>query len=371
MNKINEPFLSWAEIDRSALRHNYKVLHKISGELLPVIKADAYGHGMLEAAAELYTLGVKIFGVSDVVEGMELRRNGFKNEILLLEAPLPEFAADIVNCDLTASICTLEMAGLLNKHAKIRGQKLKVHIKVDTGMGRLGIWHEDAAEFIHRVSEFSHLIIDGIFTHFPLADTNRSFTEKQIKIFSDLIHSLGQTAHSARYIHAANSTGLSKYRSNVFNLARPGLMLYGLCSTEELKKKMDLKPVMEVRTRVIYVKTVKKGRGISYGHTFVAKKSIKAATLAIGYSDGYFRSLSNKAWVLIHGKRCPVIGNVTMDQIMVDVSAVPSVKIGDTAVVLGRDKKQSISAEELARFAGTINYEIICNLGNRVARVYK
>jgi alanine racemase len=165
--------------------------------------------------------------------------------------------------------------------------------------------------------------------------------------------------------------GFFGYTTRIFNLARPGLMLYGLYPTDELKKKIQLKPAMSVTTHVLYVKAISKGRGVSYGHTFVAKKNIKAATLAIGYSDGYFRSLSNKSVVLIHGKQCPVIGNVTMDQIVVDVSSVKSVKAGDIAVVLGRDQKQAISAEELAKQAGTINYEIVCNLGNRLARSYK
>ncbi len=162
----------------------------------------------------------------------------------------------------------------------------------------------------------------------------------------------------------------SKYQNKILNCARPGLMLYGLYPREDLRKKIKLKPVMSVKTRVLFVKNLEKGRGISYGHTYVAKKNMKVATLAIGYSDGYFRCLSNKAAVLIDGKRCPVLGNVTMDQIVVDVSHVKAVKIGDLAVVLGTDKKAFISAEELARLAGTINYEIVCNLGNRLDREY-
>lgn len=393
MKKPNEPFLTWAEIDLSAIRHNFQVLKSIGAkkfssrvsigrrshpvEILPVIKADAYGHGMIEVAAELESLGVKIFGVSDVVEGMDLRRNGFKNDILLLESSLPAFASEIVSCSLTPSVCTLELAAALNRHAQARAQKVKIHIKVDTGMGRLGVWHKDAPKFVQQVAQFPNLIIAGIFTHFPLAEGNRSFTEKQIKDFRDLLVSLGKAGRNIHYLHAANSAGLSQYDTDIFNLARPGLMLYGLYpapspwASENLKKKIKLKPAMSVKTQVIYVKSVSKGRGISYGHTFVAKKNMKLATLAIGYSDGYFRGFSNKSSVLIHGRRCPVVGNVTMDQIMVDVSALKSVKVGDIAVVLGKDKKQNISAEELAQHAGTINYEIVCNLGNRLPRIYK
>ncbi len=369
--ELKEPFMTWAQIDLSALRHNYKTLKKNGVEILPVIKADAYGHGMIAVAEVLNELGVKIFGVSDVVEGMELRRNGFENDILLLESPLPAFAGDIVTNNLIPSVCSMELARALNKEACGRGQKIKIHIKVDTGMGRLGVWHEDAFDFIRMVASFSNLILDGIFTHFPLSDTDPKFTQQQLKDFASLINSLGKLKKKIRYIHAANSMGLSSYKNSLLNLARPGLMLYGLYPREDMRKIIKLKSVMSVKTRVIYVKELEKGRGVSYGHTYVAKERMKVATLAIGYSDGYFRTLSNKSSVLIHGKRCPVVGRVTMDQIVVDVSKVKSVKMGDLAVVLGRDKKEIIFAEELGKLAGTINYEIVCNLGNRVPRVFK
>ncbi len=379
MKKSQEPFLSWVEIDCAALRHNFKVLKKNAVEILPVIKADAYGHGMIAVAEVLDGLGTKIFGVSDVVEGMELRRHGFKNDILLLESPLPAFVADIVTCGLTPSVCTLELASSLNKEAGDRGQKVKVHIKVDTGMGRLGVWHLEAVEFIRLVDSFPNLIVDGIFTHFPLADSDPKYTQQQLHHFANLLNDLGDLKQQIRYFHAANSmglsagsvAGLSAYQNSLLNMARPGLMLYGLYPCEDLRKKIKLKPVMSVKTRVLYVKILKKGRGVSYGHTYVAKKDRKVATLAIGYSDGYFRCLSNKSSVLIHGQRCPVLGNVTMDQIIVDVTAVKKVKAGDIAVILGRNKKKEISAEELGAFAGTINYEIVCNLGNRLEREYR
>ncbi len=370
MKKLDEPFLTWAQIDLSAVRHNFKALKKNAVEILPVIKADAYGHGMIALAKELNRLGVRIFGVSDFVEAGQLREHGFTNDILLLESPLPSVAANIVKYHLIASVCTLELARALNKEAGICKEKVKVHIKVDTGMGRLGVWHKDALKFIRLVASFPNLIIDGIFTHFPLSDSDPKFTQQQLKDFALLIDSLGELKKTIRYVHAANSMGLSGYQNSILNLARPGLMLYGLYPRQDLQKKIKLKPVMSVKTRVLFVKLLEKGRGVSYGHTYVAKKNMKVATLAIGYSDGYFRCLSNKAAVLIHGKRCPVLGNVTMDQIIVDVSKVGTVKMGDVAVVLGADKNQSIPAEELGAWAGTINYEIVCNLGNRLERKY-
>lgn len=366
--KNNSTLLTWAQIDLSAIRHNFKILKRNSVEILPVIKADAYGHGMIAVAEELARLGVKIFGVSDLTEGKELRGNGFKNEILLLESPLPALAADIVKFHLIPCVCTMELARALNKEAAKCKEKVKVHIKVDTGMGRLGVWHKDAFEFIRLVASFPNLVIDGIFTHFPLSDSDPEFTGQQLKDFATLLDSLGELKKTIRYVHAANSMGLSGYPNSILNLARPGLMLYGLYPREDLCKKIKLKPVMSVKTRVLFIKSLEKGRGVSYGHTYVAKKKMKVATLAIGYSDGYFRCLSNKAFVLIHGKRCPVLGNVTMDQIIVDVSHVKTLNIGDQVTVLGTDKKQSITAEQLSAWAGTINYEIVCNLGNRLER---
>ncbi len=369
--KNKQTFLTWAQVDLSAIRHNFKVLKRNAVEILPVIKADAYGHGMIAVAQELDGLGVKIFGVSDLCEGRELRIKGFKNDILLLESPLPALAADVVKYHLIPCVCTMDLASALNKEAAKYKEKVKVHIKVDTGMGRLGVWHKDAFEFIRLVASFPNLVIDGIFTHFPLSDIDSKFTQQQLKDFAALIDSLGELKKTIRYFHAANSMGLSAYQDSILNLARPGLMLYGLYPREDLRKKIKLKPVMSVKTHVLFVKTLEKGRGVSYGHTYVAKRNMKVATLAIGYSDGYFRCLSNKACVLIHAKRCPVLGNVTMDQIIVDVSKVKSpVRIGDLAIVLGSDKNENISAEELGRKAGTINYEIVCNLGNRLEREY-
>lgn len=370
-NNLRERYLTWAEIDLKALRHNFKVLKKNNVEILPVIKADAYGHGMIEVARQLNKLGVKIFAVSDIAEGVQLRQNGFKNDIVLLESPLPSLAADIVGHRLIPAVCTMELAQALNSEARGRNEKQKIHVKIDTGMGRLGVWHEDAPEFIRLVKSFPHLSIDGIFTHFPLSDVDSKFTEKQLKDFSGLWNALGVLTEEIRYVHAANSMGLSGYRCSILNLARPGLMLYGLYPREDLRKRIKLKPVMSVKSRVIFVKTIEKGRGVSYGHTYVAKKKMKVATLAIGYSDGYFRNLSNKSYVLIHGRRCPVLGNVTMDQIIVDVNRVPKVKVGDPVTILGRDKNEIITAEDLGRLAGTINYEIVCNLGNRLERIYK
>ena len=242
-------------------------------------------------------------------------------------------------------------------------------------MGRLGVNEDQALGFVQTVREqCPNLVLEGVYTHFPVADSDRDFTLGQMRRFRDIVYSLGNQFITFEYVHAGNSMGLGDYKSDLFNLARPGIMLYGVYPREDLKKKVLLKPVMSVKTRIIFVQTIAKGRGISYGHTFKAKEDITVAVLPIGYSNGYLRSLSNKAFVLVEGVRCPVVGRVTMDQVIVDVTAatlsgrIP--KIGDEVVIMGDQKGASVSVDEVALWAGTISYEILCSLGNHQPRVY-
>lgn len=390
-NKKNiHDYLTWVEIDLKAIKHNLKELQKLavrnqfalptrSGskvkkiptELLAVIKADAYGHGVEQVALLLEKLGVEFFGVSDVDEGIKLREIGIKKPVLLFEATLASYAKQIIDNKLMPTVCTLELANALNDYALKINKTIDIHVKVDTGMGRLGVWHQEAFEFICRIMKLKRLRIMGILTHFPAADTDKFFTGKQIKCLYNLVNRLDKNGLIIPYIHAANSMGLAGYKTHVLNLARPGLMLYGLYPHPGLKGKVKLKPALSVKSRVIFLKDIKKGRSISYGRTFFTKKDMKVAIIPIGYNDGYCRLLSNKASVLISGVRCPVLGRVTMDQIIVDVSKVKKVKLNMPVTILGTQKKSSVSADELANFAKTINYEIVCSLGNRLPRIYK
>ena len=384
-------YLSWVEVDLKAVRSNFQQIRTMvqarQVELLPyprkgrknarfpevltVIKADAYGHGMIRVAGTLNRMKVEFFGVSDVPEGILLRKNGIKKKILLLETSLPTQVKDIVDYNLIPTVCTFSLATSLNTYAKKIGRKVDVHIKVDTGMGRLGVWHRGAEGFIKDVMRLKNVSVKGLYTHFPLADSNPEYTVLQVQQMYELVKMLDQQGLVVPYVHAANSAGLIDYQTVIFNLVRPGIMLYGLYSDIRLARKVKLRPAMSVKSRIIFIKTILKGQGISYGHTFVAPQDLVAATLPIGYSDGYLRSLSNKSSVLVHGQRCPILGRVTMDQIVVDVSKVPGVKLGQEAVVLGKQKQAEITADELADHAGTINYEILCSLGNRLPRVYK
>jgi len=383
--------LTYAEIDLKALHHNFRQLTKLAEKnkftiptrkktkrvlkgselIMAVVKADAYGHGMEKIALELSKAKIGFFGVSDIAEGIRLRSIGIKKPILLFESTLSSQAQDIVRHQLMPTICTHELAETLNAIAQRRKKQIDIHIKVDTGMGRLGIWHEEAFKFIGKISKLKNLRIMGIYTHFPAADTDRQFTTEQMDHLYGLVKKLDQNGLIIPFIHASNSMGLAGYKTHIVNLSRPGLMLYGLYPHAGVKKKIILKSVLNVCSRVIFLKKVSKGRSISYGRTFFTKRDMVIATVPIGYNDGYFRLLSNRADVLIGGKRCRVIGRVTMDQIMVDVTKVSGVKVGSPVTVLGKQKKESISADELAHYSETINYEIVCSLGNRLPKIYK
>lgn len=381
---------AWAEINLAAVRRNYLSLRTIARqqgrlaasslragglttppELLPVIKSEAYGHGMVEVAKTLARMKVRYLAVSDVREGVELRRQGLHIPVLLFESTWPNDIPDIVNHQLTPCVGTATFAAALNRYAASRHRRIKVHLAVDTGMSRLGVPWKSAGQLGRQILGLKYLELEGLMTHFPLADRDPAFTRQQVRQLSGLTEELSRQGARLRYVHAANSLGLAGYSDAVFNLARPGLMLYGLYPHPRLKAKVTLVPVMEVKTRVLMVKLLPRGCGVSYGHTFVAPRDMTVAVLAIGYSNGYSRLLSNRGRVLVNGTRCPVVGNVTMDQIMVDVSRAGRVRVGQTAVILGRQKGEEISADELADLTGTINYEIVCSLGSRLLRVYK
>ena len=377
---LNQP-LTYASVDLSAIRHNYLTLQKLAAqqmvagryphlELMPVIKADAYGHGMLEVARVIDECGGKFFGVSSVQEGVQLREAGFKQKILVFETTLPELATPIVDHDLTPSICTIELASLLNQYARDVKKRVNVHVKVDTAMGRLGVPITDALEFILNLRALEHLRLEGIFTHFPSADTDEELTLRQIKSFMNLLNECDELDMSFEHVHAANSMGMIGYKNIFFNLARPGLMLYGLYPNEAARAKVALKPALSVMSKIIFLKNITKGQGISYGHAFIADRDMTVAVLPLGYNDGYCRSFSNKAHVIIDGEFCRVLGRVTMDQVMVDVTHVKSPHLGMPVIVLGSSQNQCISADDLARWADTISYEITCNLGNRLPRLY-
>ena len=361
---------TWAEIDLSNLEYNFLQLKRAAGhgiKIMVMVKADAYCHGLIPVAKRLKACGVDFFGVASIDEGIKLREAGIRSPVLILGLILKKDIAPVFRYALSATVCDEELPFALDKMARSLKRRANVHVKVDTGMGRIGVQHYDAHNLIRKISRFKNLFIEGLFTHFAFADLNRKFTFHQIDLFDRLVRLLEQEGIKIPLIHAANSMGLLDYKNSHFNMVRPGLIAYGLYPKEDLKIK--LKPVLSLKTKVVFVKDAPACTGISYGHDYITKKATRIATLPIGYGDGYPRNLSNKADVLIAGRRFRMCGRICMDQIMVDVGS-SRVKVADEAVLIGSQGKEKITAEELACRSGTIPYEIVCGLGARIPRVY-
>ncbi|OGX39355.1 MAG: alanine racemase [Omnitrophica WOR_2 bacterium RIFCSPLOWO2_01_FULL_41_12] len=361
---------TWAEINLRNLAYNFQQIKKLLGpkpKIMVTVKADAYGHGLIPVAKKLISCGVDYLGTASIDEGIKLRKQNIRAPILVLGMFLEKDIAPLFRYKLIPAVCTEDLALALNKRAKELGKPIDIHIKVDTGMGRLGVLHTEAFEFVKKIYHLKFINIQGIFTHFPLADADKKFTLSQINLFNRLIERLKSQGINIPLVHAANSMGVIGFKQSHFNLVRPGLVIYGLYPKKNLALK--LKPVLSLKTKIIYFKKFPPGFGISYGHTYFTKKNTTIVTLPIGYGDGYPRNLSNRGPVLIGGKHFQVSGRICMDQIMVDVGSL-SVRPGDEVVLIGAQGKQRITAEELAGLSETISYEIVCGLGSRIPRVY-
>ena len=362
---------TWAEVNLANLEYNFfKIKDKVGAgiKVMVTIKADAYGHGLIPVAERLASCGIDFFGVASIDEGVKLREAGIKTPILVLGLILKKDIAPLFQYNLSTTVCDEELAFAIDRKARALNKRPNLHIKIDTGMGRIGIRHYDAHKIIFRISRFKHINIEGIFTHFAFADLNRKFTFHQIDLFDQLLKRLNREGIKVPLIHAANSMGLIDYKNSHFNMVRPGLITYGLYPKKDLN--LRLKPVLTLKSKVVFVKNVPAGFGVSYGHDFVTRKATNIATLPIGYGDGYPRNLSNKAEVLIGGRRFRVCGKICMDQTMIDVGDA-RVKVGDEAVLIGTQGKARITAEELAIKSETIPYEIVCGLGSRIPRIHK
>jgi alanine racemase len=361
---------TWAEVNLKSLAFNLNQVKKVLSAktmILATIKADGYGHGLIPVARKLAASKVDYFGVASIDEGIKLRAAGIKIPVLILGLILKGDIAPLFDHELTPTICSYDLALELDRRGQRLAQVLKVHVKVDTGMGRIGLTWQETLKLIRRIHRLKFIEIEGIFTHFALADIDQKFTVDQINSFNRLILQLEAEGIHIPLAHAANSMGVLAYRQSHFNMVRPGLVLYGLYPKQGLR--IDLKPVLSLKTKVVYVKKVPKGCGISYGHIYITKKKTTVITLPIGYGDGYPRNLSNSGPILVKGKRFKISGRVCMDQIMVDVGNL-KVRVGDEAVLIGSQRKLRITAEELADISGTISYEIVCGLGGRIPRVY-
>jgi alanine racemase len=355
----------WVEVDGRALRHNYKILRGLipqTTRMLAVVKANAYGHGLVPTARELELIGVDWLGVANVAEGRTLREAGIRLPILLLSATLPEEIEDALRYKLTVTVSSLAEAQRLVRGA---GGRAEVHFKIDTGMGRLGHWHIGAREELARIRKLARLKVTGLYTHFASADDDARMTQAQWKRITPFF---AENADLLR--HAANSPAVTRRYGFDADMVRVGLALYGV-APNRADDHLGLRPVLTWKTRVCLLRDVAAGRTVSYGATYRVPVAQRHAVVGMGYGDGYFRLHSQRGHMLVGGVRCPIRGRVTMDQIILDASRVPRCRVGDEVVALGAQKKEKISAWELAEEARTIPWEILTNIGARVPRVYR
>jgi alanine racemase len=338
-------------------------------QLLAVVKANAYGHGAVPVARALEAVGIAFLGVATIEEGLELRGSGVRAPILVMGGCYEGAYDQIVEHQLTPIVFRPEHLAGLGRAAKARQARVKIHLKVDTGMGRIGVLPEELDEFVSLVGRYPEISVDGLASHFASADlADAKITAEQVQRFQEAAAALTARGIRPSWKHLANSAGVIDHRGLDLNLVRPGLMLYGVAPAPWLSERVKLQPVLTWKTAVVHLKRVRSGTPISYGSTWRAPRESLIATLPVGYADGYARSLSNKASVLIRGRRAPVVGRVCMDMIMVDVTSVPGAEMGDEVVLLGRQGEERVSAEELANILGTIPYEVLCAVGARVPR---
>ena len=369
--KIYRP--TWAEVDLRAIKFNFRQIKKMVGQkvkTMAVVKANAYGHGIVEVSRTLSREGVDYLGVASVDEALNLRAKSVKDPVLVLGSVLPHEVNIALRNNITLTLSNNELFKVVNEEARNRSIRAKVHVKVDTGMGRIGVWHQDAIPFIKRIFASRYIEVEGLYTHFSVAARDKLFTLSQIESFENLIRELESRDINIPFKHAANSIATVNFRRSHLNLIRPGLIIYGMYPKRGFERLIKLKPAMSLKTRIVFLKKTPPGRSISYGRTYITQKYTKVATLPIGYADGYGRILSNKAQVLIRSERASVIGKVTMDQTMIDVGHIKGVKIGDEVVLIGRQGRERIKVERLARLSGTIPYEIVCSITDRVPRRY-
>ncbi|MBR2934361.1 MAG: alanine racemase [Oscillospiraceae bacterium] len=366
---------TWAEISLGTLEHNYRALRAMLPEgcrMLGVVKANAYGHGAVPVAHKLVELGCEMLAVAGLDEALELRDAGIAAPVLVLGATLPEFARQVVERDITQTVFTMEQAQALSCAAVELGKKARVHIKLDTGMSRVGVLAHDpvrAAQEVAGICALPRLEYEGIFTHFANSDGDEEYTMLQFTRFLDVISELEKN-HGITFAirHCANSAATLQYPCTHLDMVRPGIAMYGHYPDPscQVLDGPGLVPVMSVYTRVSAVRQVPAGTPVSYGCTNVVARDSRLAVLPIGYGDGFFRLLSNRFWVEFNGKRAPIVGRICMDMCMVDVTDLPEVKTGDVATVFGADK----ALEQAADLLGTIQYELLCAVSPRVPRIY-
>jgi alanine racemase len=366
--------LTRAEIDLKCLRDNFDGVRRQVGpdvRVMGVVKANGYGHGMVEVAQALTDFGTDYLGVGFLEEGIELRRNGITTPTLVLGGVLGNQVHQFIQHDLEITVSSLELARHIASQCKSAGKRAKVHLKIDTGMERIGVRSEHAPRFVEDVARLPELEVAGIYSHLATSgDRDKSFAMVQLDRFEGVLRAIGERGIQIPLRHIANSGAIIDLPQSYYDLVRPGIMLYGMYPTQETTRSIPLAPVLSLKSTIVFLKDVPPNTSISYGRTYFTSSATRIATVPLGYGDGYSRRLSNQAEVLIRGRRYPVVGIVCMDQLMVDVGAGSDAHVGDEVVLLGREGGEEITAWDLAEKVGTIPYEVFTGITARVPRSY-
>lgn len=367
---------TWAEVDLDAIAHNIKEIRKITNpnaKIMAVVKADAYGHGFLEVAKTLLENGADRLAVAVLQEGKQLRSRGVTVPILILGASGEEAVEDLINFDITPSVFTYEFAKVLSYEAERKEKVTKIHIKIDTGMSRIGFLagedNEEIVDEIIKISKLPYIEIEGIFSHFATSDEyDKSYTLLQYGRFMDVCNRLEEKGLTIPIKHICNSAGIMMYPEMHLDMVRPGVILYGMYPSDEVdKSRLDLIPAMTLKSTITHIKEVEPGRGVSYGKEYITDKKTKIATVPIGYADGYLRKLAKHGKMIVDGVKVPIIGRICMDQCMIDVTNVHNIDKGDEVIIFGRE---GVTVDDLAEWLETINYEVSCVIGKRIPRIY-
>ena len=371
---------TWAEISLDNLNHNYHALReKLPSEcrFLGVVKADAYGHGAVPVSRHLKELGAEFLAVSNFEEATQLRCNGIRGPILILGYTPVKYAEDLAKMGIRQEVHSLEYARALNERLKGLHRRLRVHIKLDTGMSRLGFFaydHEQTVDELKEVARMDNLLIEGVFTHFPVADSidgaDENFTRTQFERFTSMLTTLQGVGIKPEIRHCCNSGASILYPEYAMDMIRPGIATYGVLPSGDLRGRIDLKPVMSLRSTIFQIRDFEPNITVSYGRTYTTRDPERIAVVGIGYADGLSRSFSNNISFLLHGKRVPQVGRICMDMCMIDISKVPEAQVNDVVTVFGEDGGDEIEVESLSNRLNTIPYEILCGINKRIPRIY-
>lgn len=374
---------TWAQINLDCINHNYNIIRDCvdsKSKIMCVVKADAYGHGAVKLAQEFQDLGADWLAVSNLDEALQIRKSGIDMPILILGYTPVNMSKTLADYNISQAVVSEDYAIKLSKNAVSLGICLNVHIKLDTGMSRIGILAQNdeqvlsAANAVERINKLDGIHIEGLFTHFAVSDEakiGRDFTKRQYEYFKRAIDIIkDKKGINIPFCHCCNSGAIINYPDMCLDMVRPGIILYGLLPSLDLNNYLDLKPAMQLKSTVSLVKEIDKDVTVSYGRTFSTKRITKIATVPIGYADGYPRNLSGRSYMLVNSKKANVIGRICMDQLMLDVTEIENIKEGDIVTVFGEDGENKISVDDISKLNNTINYEMVCLVGKRVPRVY-